>query len=241
MVGGMQPLTMIDFPGKMATVLFAQGCNLRCRFCYNRTLLPEKSRETISWNSIIEFLKDRQGFIEGVVFSGGEPCLQDGFIQALEEVRNLGFEIAVHTNGFYPEKIRSALKLRLIDFIAVDVKGAFSNYADITGKTMNRADFADLVKMIADSGVEHEFRTTIHPDYIDDETILDLADMLVDNGAKKYVIQKFQHGEALDQKLGIVPVVWLKQATLLKLRNRFEDFIVRGDETQEGLLKLKTG
>lgn len=238
-VGGMQPLTMIDFPGRLATVLFAQGCNLRCRFCYNKTLLPDTAREVMPWDSIIEFLKDRQGFIEGVVFSGGEACRQKGFIQALEEVRDLGFDTALHTNGFYPEKIESALKLRLLDYIAVDLKGAFRNYESITGELMDEERFEKVVDLIVQSGIDHEFRTTVHPDLIKEDEILELSERLASLGVKKYVLQKFQHGEALDRKLASVSTICLKPATIIKLKSRFESFEIRGEDSYLDSVKSK--
>lgn len=227
-VGGMQPLTMIDFPGRMATVLFAQGCNLRCRFCYNKTLLPDRAREMISWSSVINFLKDRQGFIEGVVFSGGEPCRQDAFLDALEQVRDLGFETALHTNGFYAEKVQTALNLRLLSFVAVDFKTSLSRYSEIGGEALPEDKFVGLLKSLVESGVKHEVRTTFHPQVVSEKEILEIADLLSELKIQKYVIQKFQHGEAFDASLPLLPNSELKQATLLKLRSRFADFALRG-------------
>ncbi|MGM0600877.1 MAG: anaerobic ribonucleoside-triphosphate reductase activating protein [Candidatus Rifleibacteriota bacterium] len=230
MVGGIQPLTMIDYPGKMSSVLFAQGCNLRCRFCYNKTLLPDQSSTVLSWSEVLEFLRDRRGFIEAVVFSGGEPCRQESFISAVTEVKNLGFEVALHTNGFYPDRVRQALNENLIDFIAIDVKGSFTDYKSITGKNIDETEFLRLTKDIVDSGVMHEFRTTIHPQIVTEEIIMKLSGQMADLGVKKYVLQKFQHGEALDRKLELVPSIWLNEINLIRLRDRFESFELRGDD-----------
>jgi anaerobic ribonucleoside-triphosphate reductase activating protein len=230
MVGGIQPLTMIDYPGKMSSVIFAQGCNLRCRFCYNRSLLPDQSSTILNWNEVIDFLRDRRGFIEAVVFSGGEPCKQESFISAVTQVKSLGYEIALHTNGFYPDRVRQALKANLIDFIAIDVKGSFSDYESITGKQVDEAEFLRLIEDIVASGVMHEFRTTIHPRIVTEEVIMKLSGQLSELGVKKYVLQKFQHGEALDKKLELVPSIWLNEVNLIRLRDRFESFELRGDD-----------
>lgn len=230
MVGGIQPLTMIDYPGKMSSVIFAQGCNLRCRFCYNKSLLPDHSSNVLTWSEVLEFLRARRGFIEAVVFSGGEPCKQKDFISAVAQVKNLGFEIALHTNGFYPDRVRQALKAKLIDFIAIDVKGSFADYESITGQKIIEAEFLQLIKDIVNSGVKHEFRTTIHPQIVTEEAIMKISDQLSGLGVKKYVLQKFQHGEALDRKLELVPSIWLNEINLVRLRDRFESFELRGDD-----------
>ena len=241
LVGGMQPLTMIDFPGRLATVIFSQGCNLRCRFCYNRTLLADRSVEMLSWNSIIEFLKDRQGFIEGVVFSGGEPCMQEGFLGAVEQVRELGFETALHTNGFYPEPVLAALRLRLLNFVAIDFKTTFPRYEKVTGTQIDSDSFLGLLSEIVKSGIRHEVRTTLHPEICTENEILEIAEILSGLGVEKYVTQKFQHGEALDKTLTATASIGLKPATIFKLRASFSDFEIRGASGLEAaLLQEKT-
>jgi pyruvate formate lyase activating enzyme len=223
----MQPLTMIDFPGRLATVLFAQGCNLRCRFCYICSLLPASSPETIAWSQVINFLRDRQGFIEGVVFSGGEPCQQPGLMSAMEEVRELGYEIALHTNGYYPEVVNAALEKRLLQFIAVDFKAPFDLYEGITGTPMIEKSFAGLVDAIVASGVKHEFRTTFHPLLIGETDLLRMADWLAERKVCSYAVQQFKHGAALDNNLKPVNDNCLSPAALLRLRSRFLTFELR--------------
>jgi pyruvate formate lyase activating enzyme len=228
-VGGLQPLTMIDFPGRLAAVIFAQGCNFRCRFCYNRTLLPDRARDMLEWNSIIEFLKDRQGFIEGVVFSGGEPCRQESFVEALEQVRDLGFETALHTNGYYLEPVETALKLRLLNYIAVDCKTTLSRYQEVTGESFEEERWQRLLAKIVASGVRHEIRTTVHPEIVTENEVMQMAEQLAAAGIEKFVLQKFQHGEALDRKLAEIGTIGIRQANLLRLRSIFPEFEIRGD------------
>lgn len=225
----MQPLTLIDFPGHLASVVFMQGCNLRCRFCYNRSLLPTVARESIAWNSVLEFLKDRQGFIEGVVFSGGEPCMQPGLLAAMQEVRDLGYEIALHTNGFYPEVVEKALQQKLLQFIAVDFKAPLSHYHEITGQAASEKSFRKLAEIIVASGVKHEYRTTFHPRLMKDSDLMTMADWLVEMKIGSFALQKFRHGDALDLTLPPVIGPWILKSTLLKLRSRFSDFTLRSD------------
>jgi len=237
LVGGLQPLTMIDFPGRLSSVVFTQGCNLRCRFCYNRGLLPETSNDMLSWKSIIDFLKDRQGFIEAVVFSGGEPCLQPGLLDAMREVRELGFEIALHTNGFFPDVVERALSERLLQFIAVDFKAPFNLYQAVTRQEVVAADFARLADLLVSAGVKHEYRTTVHPGLLSDSDIMNMADWLCEKKISSYAIQKFKHGEALDATLQPVTAACLATATLLKLRSRFTSFTLRADDSEENGLQ----
>ncbi len=231
LVGGLQPLTMIDFPGRLASVIFTQGCNLRCRFCYNRTLLSDTSRDQLSWESIIDFLKDRQGFIEAVVFSGGEPCLQPGLLAAMREVRELGYEIALHTNGFFPEVVEQALSERLLQFIAVDFKAPFDRYQDITRQHVDQTAFARLADVLVEAGIRHEYRTTVHPSLLSDSDIMLMADWLCAKKISNYAIQKFKYGEALDPTLPPV-TAFLQPVTLLKLRSRFTGFTLRADGSE---------
>lgn len=229
----MQPLTLIDFPGHLATVLFLQGCNLRCKFCYNRTLLPGIARETIAWSGIVDFLKDRQGFVEGVVFSGGEPCMQPGILKAIRQVREMGFAVALHTNGFYPEIVEKALQDRLLQFIAVDFKAPLERYGELTGQNADAEAFTRLADLIAANGVKHEYRTTVHPHLLKDADILAMADWLAEKKIKNYAVQKFRHGEALDQNLPPLNGFWLADTTIFKLRSRFSGFEVRGDSSND--------
>jgi len=225
----MQPLTLIDFPGRLATVLFLQGCNLRCRFCYNGSLLPATARDKISWSGIIDFLKDRQGFVEGVVFSGGEPCMQSGLLDAMAEVRELGYDIALHTNGFYPDVVARAIDMRLLQFIAIDYKGPLHRYSEITGATANETAFNRLTEIVVASGVKYEYRTTFHPRLISDREILEMADWLEARKVSSFALQKFKHGDAYDLTLPPVVGPWILNTTILKLKSRFADFTLRSD------------
>jgi len=237
LVGGLQPLTMIDFPGRLASVIFTQGCNLRCRFCYNRTLLGDKAAAPLTWESVIAFLRDRQGFIEGVVFSGGEPCLQPGILDALREIRELGFDAALHTNGFFPDIVEQALRERLLQFIAVDFKAPFAKYQQITRQPVDQPAYERLAEMLVSSGIKHEYRTTVHPGLLSDSDVMQMADWLGEKKISNYAIQKFKYGEALDSSLPPVNTGCLQPATIFKLRSRFTGFTLRSDDTVVDNLK----
>lgn len=232
-VGGMQPFTMIDFPGRLASVLFLQGCNLRCRFCYNGTLLPGIAREHIAWEAVINFLKDRQGFVEGVVFSGGEPCMQPGLLAAMHEVRELGYEIALHTNGFFPDVVEKAIEQRLLQFIAVDYKAPIARYGEVTGQSVSEKAFGRVAELIVASGIRHEYRTTFHPRLISEKELMIMADWLVEKKISSFALQKFKHGGAYDASLPPVIGPWILNTTLLKLKSRFANFTLRSDGSND--------
>lgn len=230
LVGGMQPLTLIDFPGRLSSVIFTQGCNLKCRFCYNKSLLAPCTCDYISWGRIIDFLKERQGFVEGVVFSGGEPCLQSGLLEAMNEVKELGFEIGLHTNGFFYNVIKKALNKGLLNFIAIDFKAPFEKYKSVCGSAIKECEYKKLVKTVVESGIRYELRTTVHPALLTDADVLKMGEWLADKGVSTYAVQKFRYGKALDLSLGPVFSECVSNETLNKLKGLFKNFILRSDE-----------
>lgn len=231
-VGGLQPFTMIDFPGRMAAVVFLQGCNLRCSYCHNPGLLDLRQPGDISWPEVISFLEKRRGFLEGVVFSGGEPLMQPCIESAVRRVREMGFEIALHTNGFFPERLESLLFQNLLSYVAIDIKSSSDGY-----KTSFGVDTVDPVvrsaRLIAGSGIRHEFRTTVHPQIVSDSDIHRVADMLESIGVDHYILQKFKPGNVLDPGLKASGIDWVRAATVRELAKRFRRFEVRGDPAYE--------
>lgn len=159
-VGGVTPFTTIDFPGRLAAVVFCQGCPWRCSYCHNPHLLP-RGPGARPWPDVLAWLETRRGLLDGVVFSGGEPLLQRGLAAALADVRALGFATALHTAGIYPERLAEALPL--VDWIGFDVKAPFDDYASIVDCDGGRAARRAL-ELLLDSGVAHEIRCTVPPE-----------------------------------------------------------------------------
>lgn len=158
-VGGLVPFTTIDFPGRLAAVVFCQGCPWNCFYCHNQHLLPPGPGQ-IPWRDVLSFLEPRQGLLEGVVFSGGEPLLQRGLTAALKDVRNLGYATALHTAGIYPDRLAEALPL--LDWVGFDVKAPFDEYAPIVGCQGGTSARAAL-ELLKTSGVPHQLRCTLPP------------------------------------------------------------------------------
>jgi pyruvate formate lyase activating enzyme len=132
-IGGLQKLSLIDFPGKLAAVIFTQGCNLRCRYCHNPELvLPSCFHETIKEEDVLAFLYSRRKYLEGVVISGGEPTVQPELIPFMRSVKQMNFALKLDTNGTRPEILKEIIALQLVDFIAMDVKAPLEKYEEVT-------------------------------------------------------------------------------------------------------------
>jgi len=160
-MGGLTRLTTIDFPGRLAAVVFCQGCPWRCGYCHNPELLDATRPGAIAWGQVLDFLRQRQGLLDGVVFSGGEPLAQSALPQALQQVRDMGFATALHTGGMYPDRLAAALPL--LDWVGLDVKGPWQRIPAITGVPGSGAKVRASLALLLASGVAMECRTTWHP------------------------------------------------------------------------------
>lgn len=158
-IGGLTPFTTIDYPGKLAAVVFCQGCPWRCDYCHNRHLLAVDRQAGITWEEVMQLLEQRRGLLDAVVFSGGEPTLQSGLPQALAEVRQLGFLTGLHTAGPFPDRLAACLPL--LDWVGMDLKAPFDCYDAITGMTGSGRAAARSAELLRLSGVAHQFRTTV--------------------------------------------------------------------------------
>ena len=187
-IGGITPLTTIDFPGRLAAVLYGQGCPWRCGYCHNPELLDATTPATVQWPEVLAFLQSRQGLLDGVVFSGGEPTLQAALPAALAQVRALGFQTALHTGGMYPERLQALLPL--LDWVGLDIKGPLHAYDAITRTPGSGAKaFASLRHLLA-SGVAYECRTTWHAGLFSEDDLFALADTLADAGVAHWALQE---------------------------------------------------
>jgi len=189
-VGGLTPLSTSDWPGMLAAVVFCQGCPWRCGYCHNPGLIPARCESEIPWDDVLAFLHRRQGLLDGVVFSGGEPTVQADLLEAMREVRALGFKIGLHTGGAYPQHL--AALLPLVDWVGFDVKAPFADYPRVTGAAGSGQHALISLQQVLASGVDHELRTTVHPALLTDAELVRLARDLAVRGVKHYVIQGFR-------------------------------------------------
>ena len=188
---GFQKLTLLDYPGKVACTLFTAGCNLRCPFCHNASLVTHIDNTNIyNKEEILSYLGKRQGILEGVCISGGEPLMQTEIEHFIKEVKALGYSIKLDTNGFYPDKLISLVEKGLIDYVAVDIKNSYSKYAKTTGiENLDLSPLKRTVEFLLSGKVDYEFRTTIVEGLHTEADILDIGKTI--KGAPRYFLQNF--------------------------------------------------
>lgn len=194
LIGGLQKLTLIDYPGKIACTVFTVGCNFRCPFCHNPELIDPINyhSDTIPETEFFDFLKLRQSLLDGVCVTGGEPTLHADLPDFLRKIKNLGFQIKLDTNGTNPKMLESLFRDGLVNYFAMDVKTNLKNYDKVVGVKVNLEDIKRSVKIIMESGLDHEFRTTVVPGLHSEADILAVA--LEIRGAKRYYLQQFRSG-----------------------------------------------
>ncbi len=199
-VGGYTPITTIDYPGRLAAVIFCQGCPWRCGYCHNPHLLPRGDDAVgVPWRQIQAFLERRRGLLEAVVFSGGEPTVQQGLEAAMRGVGAMGFSLALHTAG--PDPRRLARILPMLDWVALDVKAPFADYARITSVAGSGRRARQSALEILRWGGAHEMRTTVHPSQWTADALWSLACELSDLGVRHYAVQRFRPRGCADARL----------------------------------------
>ena len=188
---GMQSLTLLDFPGKVACILFVRGCNLRCPFCHNASLVRPGAENAISDADVLSFLKKRQGLLDGVVISGGEPLMYPELLPFLQKVRELGYAIKVDTNGTNPDLLKKLIGEDLADYVAMDIKNSPALYPATCG--IPKPDMASIEEsrdFLMTGAVDYEFRTTVVDGLHTKDSLEELAFWIA--GAKRYYLQAFK-------------------------------------------------
>ena len=191
-LAGLQKLTLLDFPGHVACTVFTAGCNLRCPFCHNSELvLPERKPELMDEEAFFSFLKKRQGILEGVCVTGGEPLLQKDIAAFLRRIKELGFAVKLDTNGCFPAALRSLVEEGLVDFVAMDIKNSPERYAQTAGiPGLDLSPVQESVAYLMSGAVDYEFRTTVAAQFHDKKSFEDIAHWIA--GAKRYALQEFK-------------------------------------------------
>jgi pyruvate formate lyase activating enzyme len=189
-IGGLARLSSCDWPGELVATVFCQGCSWRCPYCHNPDLLPAAGEHPIPWREVRTFLATRAGLLDGVVFSGGEPLLQQALGEAIGDARTMGFRIGLHTGGAVPSRFADVLPM--VDWVGLDVKALFDDYAAITGADGSGRDARDSLKNLIASGISYEVRTTVHPELFGAEMLVRMAQELAEMGVTRWVLQEFR-------------------------------------------------
>ncbi|RAI13173.1 MAG: anaerobic ribonucleoside-triphosphate reductase activating protein [Candidatus Melainabacteria bacterium] len=198
-LAGLQKTTFIDYPEKIACIVFTQGCNFRCGYCHNPELFENKE-PVLSVPAFFEFLNKRKGKLDGVVITGGEPTLHGkDLIEFIKEVKSLGFLVKLDTNGTHPDVLQELLNENLLDYIAMDIKAPLAKYKTITQTDIDTKIVKKSIDMIMNSGVDYEFRTTIVKSQLSVEDLRQIGELI--QGAKRYYMQKFLATKILDETL----------------------------------------
>ncbi|VAW12464.1 Ribonucleotide reductase of class III (anaerobic), activating protein [hydrothermal vent metagenome] len=202
-IGGFLKFSLIDYPGKIAAVIFTQGCNLRCPYCHNSELVvPDSFCDPLSQEALFDFLRRRQSQLEGVVITGGEPTIHRDLCEFLKEIKKLSYSIKLDTNGTNPFVIERVIEQNLVDFIAMDVKASFLNYSRAVGVSINVNNIKKSIRLIQQSNILYQFRTTIVDSWHSLEECQDIKNLI--NNDRRYVTQPFVPGDkVLDQDLNI--------------------------------------
>jgi pyruvate formate lyase activating enzyme len=212
-IGGLQKLTLIDFPGRLAATVFLVGCSFRCPWCYSSELvLPEKikSHPKIPEKYLFDFLKERKGLLEAVVICGGEPCLNKDLPQFCKKIKKQGYLVKLDTNGSNPEMLKKLIDKNLVDYVAMDIKAPLgaksqikskiqiSKYEKAVGGKVDLNKIKKSIEIIKNSGIDYEMRTTVVPGTHTKEDILQIAKDI--SPAKRYYLQNFRPEKTIDPK-----------------------------------------
>jgi pyruvate formate lyase activating enzyme len=198
-IGGLQKLTLIDYPGHIAATVFTVGCNFRCPFCHNPELVnaPRNPQETsILEKEFFKLLNERHGKLEGICITGGEPTIQPDIVEFIEKIKAQGYKVKLDTNGMRPDILRLLYAKKMLDFVAMDIKNSLGAYNEAVGGKADIERIKLSVELIRNSGVDYEFRTTAVPGIHGEKNFLEIAKWL--EGSKKYVLQKYVEGKILD-------------------------------------------
>ena len=189
-ISGFDKLTLLNYPDKVACTIFTSGCNLRCPFCHNSGLVTNNYSE-ISFDSIYEYLKKRIGILDGVCITGGEPLIHADIKDYIKKIKDLGYLVKIDTNGSNPKLLKELIDLKLVDYIAMDIKNIYSKYDITSGVKVNIDNIKKSISIIENSGIDYEFRTTIVKEFHSTQDIKEILSYISSNS--NYYIQNFKN------------------------------------------------
>ena len=201
-IQGLQKLTLLDFPGKVACTVFTGGCNFRCPFCHNASLVTDcSSTASVTEDELLSFLKKRQGILDGVCITGGEPLLNRDIPEFIKKIRALGFAVKLDTNGSFPELLEKLISDDLVDYVAMDIKNSKEKYGITIGKPdFDTSPICRSVEILKQGSVDYEFRTTVTEQFHSVEDFEAIGEWL--SGCSKYYLQNFvDSGNLIDPSI----------------------------------------
>ena len=191
-ISGLQKMTLLDYPGRVACTVFLQGCNFRCPFCHNSGLLGAAQDETIPVEELLAFLRKRAGILDGVCITGGEPTLQSDLPRLLRQIKQMGYYIKLDTNGSRPDMLKALVEEKLIDYVAMDIKNCPDRYGETTGLSKTPEGIEESIRFLMAGELDYEFRTTVVEEFHSEENIVAMGQWLAQMGRpKKLFLQPY--------------------------------------------------
>jgi len=201
LISGFQKSTLLDYPGKLACLVFTYGCNLRCEYCHNPELViqPFKKRSSITEDKIFSFLEKRKNLVDGVVITGGEPTIQKDLIPFIKKIKNMGFLVKLDTNGTNSKVVKKILGMNIVDYWAMDVKYDKEIYIQNLENKVNYEEIEKSIKLIMENAKDYEFRTTYVKGIHTTDSVKGIGELI--KGSKRYYIQNFRPGKTINPAL----------------------------------------
>jgi pyruvate formate lyase activating enzyme len=224
---GLQKMTLLDYPGRIACTVFLSGCDMRCPWCHNSELAEGKAPAVMTSEELISFRKKRQGMLEGVAVTGGEPLLREESLELLREIRALGYPVKLDSNGTHPDRLRRAAEEGLIQYCAMDIKNSPERYAETAGLSeIALTAVRESVDFLKTGSIDYEFRTTAVKELHDERSFRAIAEWI--SGAKRYAIQKFTDRDTVPFEGFHAPEEAQIQAWAEIVRPHVRELLIRG-------------
>ena len=232
-LGGLQKLTLLDFPEHVACTVFTLGCNFRCPYCHNSSLVipgREHVEGEITEEEFFKFLRKRKGLLDGVAITGGEPLIHPDIKDFIRKIREEGYLVKLDTNGSFPERLKEILDEGLVDFVAMDIKSSMEGYGVVCGlSNPPAAKLMESISILRNSGIKHEFRTTVIEEVHDEEIMKKIGELI--EGADRYFLQQFEDsGELIEEGRYTSPSMEKMEKLLAIVRDKVPNAQIRGIE-----------
>lgn len=228
-IAGLKKLSLLDYPSKLASTIFFQGCNFRCEYCYNKTLIPSQGESYITEDEVLEYLQERKKVLDAVCLCGGEPILQD-IEPFVRKIKAMGYLVKLDTNGSNPYALADLIDENLVDYVAMDIKTSEAFYSVVTNTEMETSVITKSMQILINSDIDYEFRTTVF-NLIDPLDILDIEDWLKElspnKKIKRYCLQQYR--DMGDMRFSHVSYDGLKQYAEC-LKRVCNEVIIKGEE-----------
>ena len=199
-ISGLQKLTLLDFPNLVACTIFLPGCQFKCPFCQNSSLVTELINiPEIDENEVLSYLKSRQGILDGICVTGGEPTLQSDLKEFIQKIKNLGFKVKLDTNGYNPKILKELIDLSLLDYVAMDIKNSIDKYPITCGvKSLKIENILSSIDILKENKILYEFRTTVIKEFHEEDDFKKIAQLV--RGVKTYYLQEYKDSETCIQR-----------------------------------------